>query len=91
VAGEEANESSCKAVALCVDVEVVERDARLEIAVVNIAVEVTNVKVVKPQTQRGAMVVMEARRGSRRGRVRCQGRRNQGHRGRRRKSTMQSR
>ena len=53
MAGEEANESSCKAVALCVDVEVVERDARLEIAVVNIAVEVTDAKVVKPQMQRG--------------------------------------
>ena len=75
VAGEEADESSCKAVALCADVEVAEREgaiAVVEEAVLKMA-EVDVVVVELPcrwsyRRARGAMMMTETRRGSRRGR-----------------------
>ena len=75
MAGEEADESSCKAVALCADVEVAEREgaiAVVEEAVLKMA-EVDVVVVGLPcrwscRRARGAMMMMETHRGSRRGR-----------------------
>ena len=78
MAGEEANESSCKAVALCADVEVAEREgaiAVVEEAVLKMA-EVDVVVVGLPcrwsyRRTRGAMVMTETRGGSHHGRRRC--------------------
>ena len=98
VAGEEADESSCKAVALCADVEVAEREgaiAVVEEAVLKMA-EVDVVVVGLPcrwscRRARGAMMMTETRRGSRRGRGRCRSQRSQGRRRHRRKAMTQSR
>ena len=78
VAREEANESSCKVVALCADVEVAEREGAIALvkeAMLKMA-EVDVVVVGLPcqwscRRTRGARMMMETGRGSRCGRRRC--------------------
>ena len=98
MAGEEADESSCKAIALYADVEVAERKGAVAM-VEETVLKMTEVNVVVVRLScswscrctRGAMVMTKTRRGSRRGRGRCQSRRNQGHRRCTRKATNQGR